>query len=178
MMRERLDNKNTFGFNHKGILFVVSLGSIVYFIAIVFVIPWFKGQSYPNETTFCTTNDKVYQAINNNLSQWLQYFPAEDYVFMPPEKELLKFSIVNGNQYTVQAGLWTYTSSSRKFLVTVDNGIGPSVPREGVRGYLFVQDGQLPPLSQKYDSLQLDKNIFCYWIRGTEPNLTSIVKEN
>ena len=149
------------------ILIVVSwlISLCVLIFSIYVFLPWIVR---PQErSTFCTSDDEVYQAIPANLDTWLHYFPEDDPVVSSPEQTTLRFTVASGKKYSVRSNVWTYTKTTRVFLVTADYG-GPSTPAIGLRGYLYTASGKLPDLSTSYATANLSPNLYCFWIKGDD----------
>jgi hypothetical protein len=169
VVKENPKNQRGFTSGQKRILLtlvLLALGlSLLSFVHAcpLLIVALMRQTGASTDAAFCTKNDAIYQAINSNLELWLNYFPSENTSWSGTQK----FSVAGGKQYVVETPL-TYTKGERVLFIPVDRGIGPGIPREGVRGYIYTQNGLLPSLPG-YESLRLDNHVFCYWLENVEP---------
>lgn len=103
---------------------------------------------------FCTLDDEVYQAINNNAEEWIRTFQ---------ERKLsgditwgsFVFSTSPGRSYSVQAYDTFFLS---ELLVVVEHSWNE---RLGFIGYIY-SSTDAPGLGEKYEVTYLANGIYCY----------------
>lgn len=130
---------------------IIALGFIATFSFMMFSLP------LSDEDTFCTSEDKVYQAIETHHKEWIEYYRPilAASGFTSPE---LVFNLENRQGYSVDASVWRSTRDAPRFFVVTEWGWQE---RFGVKGYFFSPPGV--PIIERLRFQRLSGNVYCYW---------------
>lgn len=147
----------------------VMLAAVVGLLCIgagVFYVYSVRAKAEQEEAVFCTAQDEIFQAIKANILDWKQYFSVQTSDVISHDPTMKRFEVLNRGNYTVRANVWEYTDTTRIFTVTIDYGIGAHTPPEGLRGYLYTENGKVPKFSSSDFQIKfVSDNIYCYWLK-------------
>jgi hypothetical protein len=126
----------------------------VFGIIVVLILIWWIIIPRLRATQFCTQNDEVYQAIEENVQNWLTYFrtlPKNQY-------PALTFSVSSGKTYIVNASTWEIDVEPPELLIQTEN-----LRQEpyGLTGYVYTPIGNIT-LDKRYQIQHLAADIYCY----------------
>lgn len=112
---------------------------------------------------FCVDTDSAYNQIMHQLPQWVEALKSA---------RALAVEQIEGPPYqlVVFTDWWDNNTNTQILVIRTTDAPGPSVPRFGLRGYIFTQDDSLPPISPRYQFRYFHNHIYCYWLPGSEPS--------
>ncbi|CAG0994167.1 hypothetical protein ANRL4_02658 [Anaerolineae bacterium] len=111
---------------------------------------------------FCMDTDSAYNQIRHQLPQWVEALKST---------HALAVEQIEGSPYqlVVFTDWWDNTTNTQILVIRTTYAPGPTIPRFGLRGYIFTQDASLPPISPRYQFRYFHSHLYCYWLAGSEP---------
>jgi hypothetical protein len=143
----------------RWLLFVVIYGVSVFLCTGAFII---GTRIVGDRSSFCSTDDELYQTILGNGLAWIESFPE---TYSPAmEKSRLVTTASNGRTYYAQ-GYWEFPQG-RPMLLYIITGSDIDGLR-GSNGYIYLASKQELPQYwlNNYWIKQLDENMLCYKLK-------------
>ena len=103
---------------------------------------------------FCTLDDELYQALNNNAKEWLQTFHERKRSENTKWRSFV-FSTSPGRSYSIQ--VYDDFTVSKLFVVVKSSWNDPL----GLKGYIY-SSTDAPALGDEYYVKHLENGIYCY----------------